>query len=144
MTSFTNPSLQRIKEILLQTRSIAVVGISDKAERPSHRVAAYLQDAGYRIFPVNPALDRVLGEKAVASVSRLDQPVDLVCIFRRSDEVPPIVDEAIALGARVIWMQDQVVHAEAAARAQAAGLEVVMNDCLLRRHLALGLPPRSA
>ncbi len=139
MEAFANPPLERLRDLLLQTRSIAVVGLSDKASRPSNRVAAYLQEAGYRILPVNPAIPEALGEKSWPSVANLPGPVDVVCIFRRSEEVGPIVDEAIANGARVVWMQDQVVNVEAAARAREAGLEVVMNDCMLRRHLALGL-----
>ena len=139
MEAFANPPLERLRDLLLQTRSIAVVGLSDKASRPSNRVAAYLQEAGYRILPVNPAIPEALGEKSWPSVASLPGPVDVVCIFRRSEEVGPIVDEAIANGARVVWMQDQVVNVEAAARAREAGLEVVMNDCMLRRHLALGL-----
>jgi len=141
MESFTNPPLEAIRAILHSARSIAVVGLSDKAERPSHRVAAYLQQAGYRILPVNPALTEVLGERCWPTVADLPEAVDVVCIFRRSEEVPPIVEEAIALGAKGVWMQDGVVHAPAAARARAAGLQVVMNDCLLRRHMALGGGP---
>lgn len=141
MEPFTPPTLDSLRSLLEQVRSIAVVGLSDKATRPSHRVAAYLQEAGYRILPVNPAIQEALGEQAWPSVAALPEKVDVVCIFRRSEEVGPIVEEAIALGVRVVWMQDGVVNPQAAARASAAGLEVVMNDCMLRRHLALGLPP---
>lgn len=141
MEPFTPLHLDALRSLLESVRSIAVVGLSDKASRPSNRVAAYLQEAGYRILPVNPAIQEALGEQAWPSVAALPERVDVVCIFRRSEEVGPIVEEAIALGARVVWMQDGVVNPQAAARARAAGLQVVMNDCMLRRHLALGLPP---
>ncbi len=137
MESFSNPPRARIRRILEECRRIAVVGISDKPERPSLRVAEYLQSQGYEILPVNPRLKEVLGRPAYASLEELHEVVDVLCIFRRSEEVPPIVEQALALGIRVIWMQDGVVNREAAGRALGQGAEVVMNDCMLRQHQSL-------
>ncbi len=131
-----NATPEEVRQILATARTMAIVGLSDKPERDSHRVAAYLQRAGYRIFPVNPNLDSVLGEKAYPSLRALPERVDVVDIFRRPDAVPEIVEDAIATGARVIWMQDGIVHNAAAERARQAGLAVVMNKCLMREHRA--------
>ena len=123
-----------LRRILTTTRSIALVGWSPKADRPSHRVAAYMADRGYRVIPVNPgqAGQMALGQTVRASLAEVlekDGPVDMVDIFRRSEEAGGVVDEAIAIGAKVIWMQLDVVDGAAAARARAAGLEAVMNRC---------------
>ena len=125
-----------ISQLLREARTIAVVGVSDNPQRPSNDVAAYLQRQGYRIIPVNPALAEVLGEKCYPSVKDIPaaEAIDIVDIFRRPDFVPPIVDEAIERGAKAIWMQDGVVHEAAAEKARAAGLAVVMDNCLLREH----------
>ncbi len=123
--------------ILRRFRRIAVVGISDRPERDSHHVAAYLRDVGYTILPVNPNLTTVLGLPCVPSLRDLTGPVEVVDVFRRSDQVAPIVDDAIAVGARAVWMQDGVVDQASAARARAAGLLVVMDRCMLRDHRAL-------
>jgi predicted CoA-binding protein len=133
----SNATTEEVREILRSARTIAVVGLSDKPDRDSHRVAAYLQKAGYRIIPVNPAVSEVLGEKAYASVRDVPEKVDVVDVFRRPDAVPPIVDDAIAAGAKVVWMQDGIVHNEAAEKARAAGLKVVMSKCMLREHVRL-------
>ena len=132
-----NATPNEIHEILASARTIAVVGLSDKPDRDSHRVAAYLQRTGYRILPVNPAITEVLGEKSVPGLRDLAEPVDVVDIFRRADAVPAIVEDAIAIGAKVIWMQDGIVHNAAADRARAAGLKVVMSRCMLRDHRAM-------
>jgi predicted CoA-binding protein len=126
-----------IRSLLQSVRTIAVVGISDRPDRDSHRVAAYLKNAGYTIVPVNPGLAEVLGEKCWPSLRDVPARVDLVDVFRRPEFVPPIVEDAIAIGARALWLQDGVVHEEAAARAAAAGLAVVMDDCTMRRHFQL-------
>lgn len=131
------PTLKELRQILVSTRTIAVVGLSDKADRPSHAVAAYLQQQGYRIIPVNPNLAEVLGQKAYPSVRAIPEPVDVVDIFRRAEEVPPIVEDAIARGAKVVWMQLGIVNKAAAARAEAAGLMVVMDSCMEVIHRAL-------
>lgn len=125
---------QTIEKILRTARTIATVGFSDDTEKPSHRVPAYLQSQGYRVIPVNPRLETGLGEKAYASLSDVPEPIDVVQIFRRSDQVGPIVDEAIAAGAKAVWMQIGIVDELAAARARAAGLDVVMNQCMKVQH----------
>ena len=123
-----------IEKILTSARTIAVVGLSPDPGRPSHGVARYLQRAGYRIIPVNPNVAEVLGERAYPGLRQVPQPVDVVDVFRRSEFVGPIVNDAIAIKASAVWLQDGVVDDDAAARAQAAGLDVVMDDCMMRRH----------
>ena len=139
------PSDADLRAVLTRARTIAVVGLSDKPDRDSHEVAQYLQRQGYRILPVNPMLSEVLGERAYPSIGAIPSttPIDIVDIFRRSEQVPPLVDEAIARGVRTIWMQIGVEHPEAAARARAAGAFVVQNQCIMVAHRALGLPPVS-
>jgi predicted CoA-binding protein len=132
-----NATPEEIRAILASARTIAVVGLSDKPDRDSYHVAAYLQRAGYRILPVNPAVESVLGEKAVPSLRDLTEPVDVVDVFRRAEAVPQIVEDAIAIGAKAVWMQDGIVHNAAAARARAAGLKVVMSRCMLRDHQSM-------
>ena len=129
--------MNRISELLHTSRTIAVVGLSAKRYRPSYGVAEYLQRAGYRIIPVNPLETEILGERAYPDLDSIPEPVDIVDIFRRSEFVPEIVDAAIRKGAKVIWMQEDVIHEEAAARAEAAGLEVVMDRCILKDHRRL-------
>ena len=126
-----------VQRILKQTKTIAVVGLSDKPDRDSYQIASYLQQQGYRIIPVNPRVDEVLGEKAYASLRDVPEPVEVVQIFRRSEEVLPIVEDAIAVGAKVIWMQSGIVNEEAAARAEAAGLKVIMDACMRSAHRTL-------
>ena len=120
--------------ILESARTIAVVGLSPDPRRPSHGVARYLQRAGYRIIPVNPNIDEVLGERAYSSLREVPERVDVVDVFRRSEFVGPIVDDAIAMRAHALWLQDGVIDKSAADRAHAAGLDVVMDDCMMRRH----------
>ncbi len=126
-----------VQRILETTKTIAVVGLSDKPDRDSYQVAAYLQQQGYRIIPINPRAKEVLGEKAYASLREISEPVEVVQIFRRAEEVLPIVDDAIAVGAKVIWMQSGIVNEDAAARAEAAGLKVIMNACMRSAHRTL-------
>src|SRR5690348_16126735 len=120
--------------ILRDSKTIAVVGLSSNRRRPSYGVSEYMQSMGYRIVPVNRRETEVLGDKAFASLDEVPEPVDIVNIFRRSEFVPEIVDAAIRIGAKCVWMQEGVVHEEAAAKARAAGLEVVMNRCILKEH----------
>lgn len=120
---------QNIPEILKKYKRIAVVGVSDKPHRDSHIVARFMKEHGYRIFPVNPGLNEVLGEKCYPSLRDLPEPVELVDIFRRSEFVPSIVDAAIEIGAKAVWMQLTVVNEAAAQKALDAGLEVVMDRC---------------
>ena len=131
------PTWQQLRDILVNARTVAVVGFTDKPDRPNHTVPAYLQSVGYRIIPVNPKLDEALGEKAYASLRDVPGPIDVVQIFRPSEAVPPIVEDAIAKGARVVWMQPGIVNVEAAVRAEAAGLQVVMDMCMRATHRAL-------
>lgn len=125
---------EAIQKILLECRTIAVVGLSSNPARPSNRVAAYMEAQGYRVIPVNPNETTVLGEPSYPSLAAVPGPIDLVNIFRKSEEVLPIVDEAIARGAKAIWMQEGVVNEEAAERAKQAGLLVVMDRCWLIDH----------
>ena len=129
--------MNRISELLHNSRTIAVVGLSGKRYRPSYGVAEYLKRVGYRIIPVNPQETEVLGERAYPDLDSIPEPVDIVDIFRRSEFVPEIVEAAIRIGAKVIWMQEDVYHEAAAARAEAAGLAVVMDRCILKDHRRL-------
>ena len=121
--------MNRISELLHSSRTIAVVGLSGKRYRPSYGVAEYLKRVGYRIIPVNPQETEVLGERAYPDLDSIPEPVDIVDIFRRSEFVPEIVEAAIRIGAKVIWMQEDVYDPAAAARAEEAGLAVVMDRC---------------
>lgn len=136
---FTNPPPEALRALLERVQTIAVVGLSPKPERPSHRVARALQRLGYRIVPVRPAVAEVLGEKAYARLADIPFPVDLVDVFRAPEHVPAIVEEAIATGVKAIWLQEGVVNEPAAERARAAGLMVVMDRCIYKDHLALML-----
>ena len=129
--------MESVEEILKQGKTIAVVGLSPNPERDSHRVAKYLQSQGYRIIPVNPMTDQVLGEKSYPDLKSVPETIDVVDIFRKSEDVPPIVNEAIDMGAPVIWMQLGVVNEEAATKARNAGLAVVMDKCMEVEHKLL-------
>jgi uncharacterized protein len=122
------------ENLLRNAKTIAVVGLSSRRSRPSYGVSEYMQSRGYRIIPVNPNETEVLGEKAYSSLDEVPGQVDIVDVFRRSECVPEIVDAAIRIGARGVWMQEGVVHGEAATKARAAGLEVVMDHCILKEH----------
>jgi predicted CoA-binding protein len=124
-----------ITQILRSSHTIAVVGLSSRRFRPSHGVSEYLQSAGYRIIPVNPGETEVLGEKSYARLEDIPEHVDIVNVFRRSEFVPEIVDSAIRIGARGVWMQEGVIHSEAAERARRAGLFVIMDSCILKEHI---------
>lgn len=125
------------RALLQDTRTIAIVGLSPNPQRPSNEVARYLRAAGYTIIPVNPACDEVLGERCYASLREIPGPVDLVDVFRRAEDVMPIVEDAIAIGARALWLQLGVVAPEAALRAAGAGLKVVMDRCTKIEHAVL-------
>lgn len=133
------PAAERIPYILTHCRTIAVVGLSPKPHRASFDVARYMQAAGYRIIPINPNASEVLGEKAYATLQEAAQheKIDLVNCFRNSEDIPPIVDDAIAIGAKAVWMQLDVTHPAAAAKAEAAGLMVVQDRCLKIDHRVL-------
>lgn len=128
---------ERIKRMLTECKVIAVVGLSSNPSRASHGVSSYMQREGYRIIPVNPNEEEVLGEKSYASLSEVPERIDLVDIFRRSEAVPEIVTEAIETGAKAIWMQEGVIHEQAAREAEEAGLEVIMDRCILKDHARL-------
>jgi predicted CoA-binding protein len=132
-----NPSLADIARILREARIIAVVGCSPKPQRPSHQIAEYLIDRGYEVIPVNPGHDVLLERKCYPRVTAIPHPVDIVDVFRRSELVPETVADAIAARARVIWMQDGIMHEPAAESARAAGLIVIQDRCILRDHLSL-------
>jgi predicted CoA-binding protein len=121
---------QRIDAILSGSKTVAVVGISDKPDRPSHGVAKYLQEQGYRVIPVNPLLTEVLGEKAYKSLTEIPERVDLVDVFRKSADVPPIAEEAVRIGARFFWMQEGVESKRACEILDAAGIPWVMDRCV--------------
>ena len=127
----------KIREILKNSKTIAVVGLSPNPERDSHEVAKYLQEAGYRIIPVNPKAEQILGEKSYPDLSSIPENIDVVDIFRSSENVPPIVEEAIKVGAKAVWMQLGVINESAAQEAAKAGLNVVMDRCMLREHKRL-------
>jgi uncharacterized protein len=126
-----------IRELLETSHTVAVVGLSSRRTRPSYGVSEYMQSAGYRIIPVNPLETEVLGEKAYPDLDSVPDPIDIVDIFRRSEYVPEIVDAAIRAGAKAVWMQEGVVHEDAAEKARAAGLMVVMDRCILKEHRKL-------
>jgi predicted CoA-binding protein len=136
-----------IDEMLRTAKTIAVVGMSDKATRASHHIGKYLAENGYRVFPVNPALKEILGQPCYPDLDSAqaaareqtgagpnDPGIDLVDVFRASENVPPIVDDVIRLGIPYLWLQDGVIHHEAIARAQAAGVKCIQNDCIYREH----------
>jgi len=129
--------VEDLKDILMTTHTIAVVGLSNKPDRPSHRVAAYLQGVGYKIIPVNPMISAALGAQAFPNLRAVPERVDVVQVFRRAEAVPAIVDDAIAIGAKAVWMQTGIVNEAAAARAQSAGLRVVMDTCMMETHRSL-------
>ena len=127
---------EELKEIFKNGKTVAVVGISPKEDRPSFRVAAYLQSKGYRIIPVRPDGDTILDEKVYPNLMEIPKEIeiDVVDIFRKSEEVPPIVEEAIRRGAKIIWMQEGVIHQKAGEEAERAGLKVVMDRCIKKEH----------
>ncbi|MBM4446048.1 MAG: CoA-binding protein [Chloroflexi bacterium] len=124
-------------DILKTYRNVAIVGASSNPERPSYRVVRYLMKHGYHVIPVNPSVQEILGKTSYPDLSSIPEKVEVVDIFRRSDEVMPIVDEAIKIGAKVVWMQEGVINEEAAAKVRDAGLLVVMDKCMRKQHMQL-------
>ena len=133
-----NPPAEEVRAILNKHKTVAVVGLSPKPERDSHKVAKYLKEQGYSIIPVNPGQREILGSKSYPSLKAIPFPIDIVDIFRRPEAIPPIVDEAIEIGAKVVWMQLGIAHNEAADKARKAGLEVVMDKCVKIEHVNMG------
>jgi len=132
----SNPNPDPIVDLLNRAKTIAVVGLSDTPLRPSHGVAAYMQSRGYRIIPVNPNIQEALGERSYPSLLDVPERIDLVNVFRRSDQVDDVVDQAIKLKVPAIWMQEEVINEPAAARARQAGIFVIMDMCILKEHRA--------
>jgi len=135
--NFRNPAPEDIKALLQRVKTIAVVGLSPKPDRPSFGVSQTMQRFGYRIVPVRPAVSEVLGEKAYAKLADIPFPVDLVNVFRESAAIPGIVEECLAINAPAIWIQEGIVHDVAAEKAQAAGLTVVMDRCIYKEYVRL-------
>lgn len=135
--AFTNPTNEERRQILEDAKTIAVVGLSDKPDRTSYMVSQAMQNKGYKIIPVNPRIEEALGEKAVDSLTELSEPVDIVNVFRRSEDVGPVVEEAIQIKPKVIWMQQGIYNEEAAKKAQEAGITVVMDQCIKVDHAIL-------
>jgi uncharacterized protein len=132
-----NPTDDELKQILINAKTIAMVGASENPEKPSHRIFKEMLAAGYHVIPVNPRETSVLGEKAVASLAEIKEPVDIVDVFRRAEDTPPIADEAAAIGAKVLWLQAGVSNDETAARARAHGMTIVMDKCIGATHRTL-------
>ena len=130
-----NPPAEEVRAILEKYKTVAIVGLSPKAERDSYKVAKYLKEQGYGIVPVNPGQKQILGEKSYPNLKAIPFPVDIVDIFRRPEAIPPIVDDAVDIGARVVWMQLGIAHNQAAEKARKAGLQVVMNKCIKIEHM---------
>ena len=133
----THEQAATIRKVLRDSKTIAVVGLSPKPHRPSHQVASYLMEVGYTIIPVNPGQDAILGRTCYPNLRAIPTPVDMVDIFRRQEAVLPIVEDAISIGAQFIWMQEGIVNKEAAAKAESAGLTVIMNRCTKIDHMNL-------
>jgi uncharacterized protein len=132
----SSPQPDPIADLLKRSKTIAVVGLSNRPLRPSHGVSAYMQTNGYRIIPVNPQIHGALGEKAYASLLEVPDKIDIVNIFRRPEFVEEIVDQAIQLKVPAIWMQEEVIHEKAAEKARKAGIFVIMDHCILKEHKA--------
>ncbi|MCU1272124.1 MAG: CoA-binding protein [Acidobacteriaceae bacterium] len=130
------PKTDSIRELLERSKTIAVVGLSDSPMRPSYAVSAYMQAQGYKIIPVNPSIPEALGEKSYSSLLEVPEKIDIVNIFRRPEFVEEIVDQAIQLKVPAVWMQEEVIHQQAAEKAKRAGLFVVMDLCILKEHRA--------
>lgn len=138
--SHVNPTDDALRTLLTSATTIAIVGASANPEKPSHGIMKGLIAAGYRVFPVNPKETEVLGQKAYASLAEVPGPVDIVDVFRRSEDTPAIADEAVAAGAKTLWLQLGVTNDDAAARAEAGGLTVIMDKCIGATHRALAIP----
>jgi predicted CoA-binding protein len=137
MATFTNPSDDAIRELLLRVRRIAVVGLSPKPHRDSNRVARYLQQAGYEVVPVYPREDTILGQRVYRNVREIEEPIDLVDVFRRSEALGPVFDDAQAAQAPAIWLQLDCIDEERALLAQARGVTVVLDRCIMVDHARL-------
>jgi predicted CoA-binding protein len=142
--SHVNPTDDDLRTLLTSATTIAMVGASANPERPSYGIMKRMLAAGYRVIPVNPKEAEVLGQKAYASLADIPDRIDIVDVFRKSEDTPGIADEAVAIGAKTLWLQAGVTNEDAAARATAGGLTVVMDRCIGATHKALGIPAKSA
>jgi predicted CoA-binding protein len=142
--AYSNPSDEELRTLLTNARTIAMVGASSNPDKTSHGIMQKLQHAGYKVIPVNPRETEVLGERAYASLSDITVPIDIVDVFRRAEDTPPIADEAAKIGAKALWLQTGISNDDAAARAKAAGLTVVMDTCIGATHFRLRIPPKQA
>ena len=138
--SHANPSDADLKQLLVQAKTIAIVGASSNPERASYDIMQQLQRVGYRVIPVNPREAEILGERSFASLAEIGEPVDIVDVFRRPEDTPAIADEAVAIGAKALWLQTGIANDEAAVRAEAGGLKVVMDTCIAATHSLLRIP----
>ena len=139
----TNPSDDEMRQLLIGARTIAMVGASSDPEKSSHAIMRKLQQVGYRVIPVNPRETEVLGEKAYGSLDEIPDPVDIVDVFRRSEDTPPIADQAVRIGAKALWLQIGISNEDAASRAKAGGLLVVMDACIAVMHTLLRVPKKN-
>jgi predicted CoA-binding protein len=137
MTTPDKPEDKELKKLFHDTKTIAVVGLSDNGSKPSNRVAAYLKRHGYKIVPVNPGAEEILGEKSYPDLKSIPIPVDVVDVFRRPEFIPEVADAAVEIGAKVLWLQQGITHEEAAKKARAAGLMVIQDACMLQEHSRL-------
>jgi len=140
----TNPSDEQLRQLLVDADIIAMVGASSDPEKPSHGIMRKLQQVGYRVIPVNPRETEVLGEKAYAALEEIPDPVDIVDVFRRPEDTPPIADQAVRVGAKAIWLQIGISNDETAARAEAGGLLAVMDTCIAVTHTLLRIPKKTS
>jgi predicted CoA-binding protein len=137
-----NPTTDEIRALLMDAKTIAMVGASSNPDKASHGIMRKLQRAGYHVVPVNPREKEVLGEKAYAALGDIPERVDIVDVFRRSEDTPPIADEAVKIGAKALWLQSGIANEDAAAKAKAGGLTVVMDACIGATHALLRIPPQ--
>ena len=140
----TNPDDEQLRQLLVDADIIAMVGASSDPEKPSHGIMRKLQQVGYRVIPVNPRETEVLGEKAYGALEEVPDPVDIVDVFRRPEDTPPIADQAVRVGAKAIWLQIGISNDETAARAEAGGLLAVMDTCIAVTHTLLRIPKKTS
>ena len=133
---------RKLTDILTSAKTVASVGLSSNPEKESYKVAEYLMGQGYKVIPVNPTAAEILGEKVYPSLSAIPEKVDVVQVFRKPEDVPPVAEEAIKIGAKVVWMQEGIVNYEAAQKAEEAGLQVVMDACMRAAHKRLNIGPK--
>src|SRR5689334_6546199 len=140
--AYQNPPDQELKQLLTDATTIAMVGASSNPDKASHGIMQKLQHAGYRVIPVNPRETEILGERSYPSLIDVPERIDIVDVFRRAEDTPPIADDAVKIGAKALWLQSGIVSEDAAARAEAGGLKVVMDACIGATHAMLRIPPK--